>query len=587
MICLALVAAGCSAPPASGPVQPEEEMEVLRQDLRSLFAGEDVERPLTLHEALARGIAYNLDHRLAVAQEAVAQGDIRLAAMEAFPDLDLKGQYVGRSSEAASSSRSVLTGRESLEPSFSTDSHRRTSSLDLSWNLLDTGLAAVRGRQVRDKALITAEQRRKVVHNIVQDVRYAYWRAAVLEESAAEIETLLAQAQKAVDKSLQIEQARLQAPEAALGQQSRLLESMNRLMEMRAGLAAAKAELAGLINLPPDQPFTLAPGKALDDLTAMPPLATRIEDLERLALHNRPELQEELYNRRIAAHDLRLAVFETFPGFEALFGVNRDSNSFLENQEWASFSVGFTQSLMKLFTLPARTKQAKNQQALADLRRQALAAAIMAQVRISTTRLALAESRLGVMKQIYGVNTRLSRLAGSKRIASMLTAAEELEVKMDMLNTKLRAHMAFVDAQNAYGQVLSSIGIDPLPEIVDDKSIAALAKLLEDREKSLEASTFPALLNALHDAETKIMDEAASSAKPPRKPKIPIKKDFKQLQTQLIISEAGAEKKPGPPRPLLKTLKSQMQEPQKLPEQTFRPQPVRNETLAERRRKEG
>ncbi|HRQ61801.1 MAG TPA: TolC family protein, partial [Alphaproteobacteria bacterium] len=273
------------------------------------------------------------------------------------------------------------------------------------------------------------------------------------------------------------------------------------------------------------------------NLASLKPFKTDAAELERIALASRPELREEIYNRRIADNDLRLSVFETFPGFEALFGANYDSNSFLERDQWSSFSLGFTQSLMKLFTLPARMRQAKDNQALTDLRRQAMAAAIMAQVRISTTRMNQANARLGLMRQLYGVNNRLSTLADSKRIARMLTPAEELEVDMDLMATKIRAMMAFVDAQNSYGQVLASLGVDPLPDVVEDQSIPALAKLLEDRLNTLETTEFSAILTMLYEAETRAMAEAAAEIKPKRKPKINIKKEFKPLQTSLIQTE--------------------------------------------------
>lgn len=530
--------ASCSPAPNLGPLENEEQVEVLRKDLQSLFEGEELQRPLSLYEAMARGISYNLDHRLAAAQEAVAQGDIRLATLQALPSLDAKGQFVGRSSDSASSSRSVLTGDESLQPSISTDRLRTTSSLDLSWNFLDTGLSAVRRNQTKDKALIAAEQRRKVIHNIVQDVRTAYWRAAALQDVSKDLDTLMTKGQKAVDKIHKIEKNRLQAPETALAQQSRLLESMNKLMEMRTELASAKSELAGLINLPPDQPFQLESGSYdFLNLKGAPQVKTKIQDLELAALLSRPEIREELYNRRVAANDVRLSVFETFPGFEALFSVNKDSNSFLENQEWASFSLGFTQSLMRLFTLPARMKQAKNQQELTDLKRQALAAAIMAQVRISTTRMDLATSRLKLMKQIYGVNSRMAKLAGSKRIAKVLTPAEGLEVDMDLLVTKIRAYMAFVEVQNSYGQVLSSVGIDPLPAMLEDSSIPGMSAALKARLTSLEETSFETLLKNFDNTETKIMNKAASEARPKRKPKIPLNREFKSLQTTLLQTE--------------------------------------------------
>ena len=89
--------------------------------------------PVTLEEALARALKHNLDHRLKAMETALAQGGVDLAHWDLLPRLTANAGYTARNKEAASSSRSVLTGTQSLEPSMSSDKEHETASLSMVW----------------------------------------------------------------------------------------------------------------------------------------------------------------------------------------------------------------------------------------------------------------------------------------------------------------------------------------------------------------------------------------------------------------------------------------------------------------------
>ncbi|GJL86119.1 MAG: hypothetical protein DHS20C02_18940 [Micavibrio sp.] len=474
-----------------GPVTFDEQFKLLQGDLKALFGIENkLEKPLTLYEAMARGIKYNLDHRLIAMEEVIAGGEINLQAAEIFPSVTAEARHVGRRSDSASSSQSVITGTQSLEPSISTERHRKTASLEASWNVIDAGLAVIRTKQVSDEAQISMERRRKVIHNIIQDVRFAYWQAASSQMLSGRIDQLLEEGKLAANRIQQTEDEGLAPPAETLQSQSRLLEAMHELMVLRSQLSFAKTELASLVNLPPSAEYTLAINEESWGKDAkIPELTVPAEELERIALIIRPEMREEVVMARFATNHVRETILETFPGLEMLVGRNYDSNKFLVDNRWTNFSLGLTQNLIKIFTLPMRFNQAENRVKLAALKRQALGAAVMAQVHVSVIRFKLAEERYQIMQKLHGVNTRMVHLAKSQDIAETLSGAELLEVEMDELLTTIRMHVAHAELQNSYGRLINTLGIDPLPETTENVSTSELAAIIEQRFATLDENT--------------------------------------------------------------------------------------------------
>ena len=226
---------------------------------------------------------------------------------------------------------------------------------------------------------------------------------------------------------------------ALLNLQKRLYDSMQNLMAERDVLATAHADLAALIGVPPSTQFQLAGTESeMMSASSLPKIATQRQDLEILALLIRPDMREQALLKRVAARGSTVSVMESFPGIGGIVGYNYDSNSFLDDESWASFSVGLTQNLMKLFTLPVRLQHAENKEKLADLQRMAMVATVLTQLSIADTRYEIAESNYGLLKRMMGVNTRLIEYTKSRPEKTAIGDGLLLAAEMDQLLTRSR-----------------------------------------------------------------------------------------------------------------------------------------------------
>jgi len=156
---------------------------------------------MKVEDALARAIKYNLDTKVAELEALIASDDVTLQMLNALPSINAKAQIQTRNNEGGSSSFSVLTGTESLQPSISQEQTRNVVQLSTEWNLLDTGINLWRGKNATDQMLISQERRRKIYQGVVQDTYIAFWRAAVAQEALPEIKELQIQLEDQIAKN--------------------------------------------------------------------------------------------------------------------------------------------------------------------------------------------------------------------------------------------------------------------------------------------------------------------------------------------------------------------------------------------------
>ena len=226
---------------------------------------EPITRPITVAEAMARAIRYNLEQRQKLMEEALSQHQLELANWSMLPALAASAGYIAHDTDQASSSRAVATNQQSLVPSTSEDRVRRTADLGVTWNVLDFGVSYFQAQQQSDRTLIMKERRRKVVQNLMQQVREAYWFALGAQALEDKIAPLMQQVQEALDNSQQIENEKLSSPVEALNYRRQLLINMRQLEAVRDELARGKPRLAALINVEPGQPFELVAPETMDE----------------------------------------------------------------------------------------------------------------------------------------------------------------------------------------------------------------------------------------------------------------------------------------------------------------------------------
>ena len=133
---------GCLGP-VRNPGPKAFDSKGLIQQAKALKAQPSVTGPLSLKEAMERAMTYNLDHQTAKLNVALASLQYKASRFDLLPELTTAAGYTTRDKIYASSSQSVLTHAQSLEPSTSLDKRRRTADLTLSWNLLDFGMSYI------------------------------------------------------------------------------------------------------------------------------------------------------------------------------------------------------------------------------------------------------------------------------------------------------------------------------------------------------------------------------------------------------------------------------------------------------------
>src|SRR3990170_3280019 len=159
---------------------------------------EPVSRSVSLYEAMARALKYNLDHRVEEAEASVRMSELNLAHYSLMPNMVANSGYAGRDNDNASSSFNLVNNTPNFGSSTSQDREIRSSDIGFSWNILDFGLSYVRAHQDADKVLVQEEMRRKVIHRVVEDVRSAYWRAISAERLMSRLSKLERDTKKAV-----------------------------------------------------------------------------------------------------------------------------------------------------------------------------------------------------------------------------------------------------------------------------------------------------------------------------------------------------------------------------------------------------
>jgi len=469
---------GCAIQPR--PFSAEERQALANQARQSMFTGQDpVAGPISLEEAMARALKYNLDHRVKAMEEALAQRQLDLSSVDLLPKLTAAAGYDSRSNVLASSSQDIVTGQQSLVPSTSTDDNLRRGDLVFSWNVLDFGVGYYSARQQSDQLLAAGERRRKVVQMLMQQVRTAYWQASGAQQLEGRIDPLLARARQALEDSRTIEQERLDTPLNALSYQRELIDLVLQLEAIRSELLQAKPKLAAIMNIAPGTAFELAPPQALE----VPQLDLQPQELEELALTRRPELVEAAYKERIGLTETRKAMAKLLPGIEIQVGTHYDSNSFLVNNNWRDAGLQVGWNLLNLLNAPRIRSTAKAQYDLAHEQYLALNMAVLTQVHVALIDYTGRQNQYELVRQSDDVRQRILAHTRNAVAANAEGKLAEIRAETAAVMSELRLYQSYAALQGAYGQLVVSAGLDPLPREIANHDLTTLTSTLADTER--------------------------------------------------------------------------------------------------------
>ncbi|MBO6557839.1 MAG: TolC family protein [Pseudomonadales bacterium] len=472
---ITLLLAGCSMQPA--PITPEETRARVNSD-RALMAlaSQPVDGPISLYEAMARALAFNLDLKLEQYKTNLAAQQLSMSRHDQLPEIVAGHISDGRSNDSGGSSRSLLTGDESLESSTSTERYTSTDDLGLSWDILDFGVSYYRAKQASDRVLLAHEQQKNVVNRILTDVQKTYWRAVSYDRLITQLESLMEEVSEKLEESRQIEARGLDAPLTALKYQRELLYNKRELYGLYEDMAKAKIELAALMNIPVDQEYALAPGH---QAVVLPGLPFTPEVMENIALENRPELREVTYRKRINANEVKAALVGILPGIRIDYARNYDSNALLFNSDWTDYSARISWNLLAAYRYPDTKKVAEAQAETLDAQRLSLSAAVLTQVHVGVARYQHTKNEFLIAKDLSEIQEKIRQQIELSVKAEASSDQTLINEQMNALLTEVRYDIAHANLEGAYADLYAAMGISPALNELDTSDLQALTDSLQ------------------------------------------------------------------------------------------------------------
>lgn len=484
--CLAATLTGCGSL-APVPYTPDEIQSRVSEDRLQMYADQEpVTAPITFHEAASRALKYNLDYKLKLMENALSRSLHDVSTYEMLPRVVAGAGYAWRSNDSGGRSIGIEDRVETLRPSTSQERERMLSNLTFSWSVLDFGVSYYRAQQKADQVLMAEERRRKVVQNVLQDVRNSYWRALGAQKLIGRVDSLLARVHTALERARQVEAEGLMPQSQVLAYQRALLDAVNLLTLRRQDLELARAELNALMSIAPGIPYTLADQKELD----LPPVPADLEKLEQMALENRPEIMEEWYRKRITENDIKAAKLLLWPNLSTDMGWQYDSNRFNYNSNWTDVGVRLSWNILKLTQYPALERAQQNQNKTDDMRRMALSMAVLTQVRVGVQRYGLSLAELKFAEESLRVDQRLLNYAKAAARSQFDSELEVIRTEARALLAEYQRYAAYSNAQAAWGRVYNSVGLDVLPETIESHDVKTLANAIEKTTQEWQSVVF-------------------------------------------------------------------------------------------------
>lgn len=483
VVCL-MILSGCSTFNVdSARLSTSEIRTTLSEDRAALTRNvEPLTTPLSLNEAIARAIKYNADRRYRAMEEAVAMGTFEAGQFDMLPKLIASAGYRSRDNDLITRSTDSVTGAPSLaNPYISSSRSAMTSEIGISWSLLDFGQSYYAARQNADRVLIAGERRRKALHNLILDVRTAYWRVVAAQKLMPLLRATIDESELALKDARKAEEDRIRSPLEPLRYQRQLLENLRLLETIEQELSTARIDLAALTALPLTSDYTVVDQAGEINTVWMD---QPMDKMEEVALLRNPDLREGIYNARIAQQETRRTLLKFFPGLSFNYGYKRSDDDYLIHQNWTEAGAQISFNLLGLLSVPSQMRLAEAGVAVADQRRMAVQMAVLSQLHIARLQYANTARQYERSDAIAQVDVRLAQHVANQASAQKQSALDRISQQSTSVLSQLRRYQALSNAQAAASRLQATLGMEPS---VDATSDMPLATLTEAVSKSLQA----------------------------------------------------------------------------------------------------
>jgi outer membrane protein TolC len=453
-------------------------------------AVEPINGPLSLEESIARAIKYNAERQVRIMEEAMAYGSLDLANFDMLPKLMANAGYRSRDTDLLTNLRAGPNSPITPGSTISSSRQATTTDLSFTWSLLDFGQSYYTAKQSGDRVLITTERRRKALHNLVQDVRTAYWRVVAAEKLGQSVRDTIKEAEAALNGSEAAESSAMRSPLEPLRFQRQLLENLRMLELVEHELSSARVELATLAALPAGSNFTVVEPQTQINTKW---LDINPADMELQAVVNNPDMRESLYNARVARDEAKKAITKMFPGVSFSYGTKGTNDEYIVNQHWNEAGAQISFNLLGILSAPTAKRLADMGIAMADQRQVATQMAIISQVHIARLNYANAAKQYMRADKIARVDNRMAEVVTARAKAESQSRQDSVAQQTASILSELRRYQALSNAQAAASRLQATLGLEPVVQAAEGKPLAEVVQAVQQSLKTWEAGELPKL----------------------------------------------------------------------------------------------
>ena len=455
-------------------------LHVMRPEIKSKY--------LSLHRAIARSIKYNFEARIKTLEQVLATTDLEATSLTMLPSLAANAGYISRSNVNA------VLSPVSGQVSTAEDQRRRIADLQLNWSLLDFGISYYMSKQKADEVLIAKEAKRKMIQQLAKETRENFWLAYTLQKYNYLAPRFKGALNEAIYNSRQAQNESLTPPLISAEYRRDVWEVASKVQSQKLSLTDAKPKLLSLIHAPVRQKNIRLITSKKESKLLPKDLSLNLRRLERIALANRPELRQEIYQKRITLNDISQAKLKLLPNPSLGYSGYYDSNSFFVNNNWLISSVNLAWDLLSIPNKLKNIELAGRKATIADLRRLGLAIAITTQVKVAKTAFKAARDLAYYRSKVYQSHKEIYDILKHKEETAFTSKMALSKAYMQMVNARIERDKAIADYQVSAATLLESIGVDivsrvdeierrPIGEIIDELDKNRINKVVADLKK--------------------------------------------------------------------------------------------------------
>ncbi len=396
----------------------------------SVPAVHDIDGPITLADAVAYALKYNLDVAIKKLECDIQEETAIGARLKMLPSLSLNGELSRSNEYVASFSNSFENNTGAQAYNYSRDKTIRKSNLELSWDILDFSISYYQQKQAFNRLNIEDQKRHRVIQNLKFDVTETFLQVQV-SKAAMDMAGRLVDSLQEREKILQDQFDSRNVSEIEVLETSAALSEMKmKMSEYEREFQKNKQKLATLIGLVKKSDFEV---EEVDFNFEIEEMDLKLKKLELEALRQRPELFEQDLEELITVDEARITVAKMAPGLSIFYRLNYDHDSHLYYDHWHDIGFRISFDLLSIPQKWSRKREVQKKKELIRKRRLSLAAAILTQLN-----LAIIDYKDAIRKY------RQSKEIGLKRTQLMYARRRHVELGNGKIEDVLESEAKFL-----------------------------------------------------------------------------------------------------------------------------------------------